>query len=407
MVELRRRYMPHRPQRTTLGTMPTGGRFRSGPSAHLPDDFREVLKNTATCHRNQDAPRRAKRPSRRAPSTLVRRGAGGRVHHRRGHHARAVGSEKGRGSGGFGDARRNLQEIEAREPGDHLVFREAQPAAEGLHCLLDRSAVDVRGGAQADDPDARGAHFDREVLGQRFDRAERRADGGCSLDMAARRAAGQEQDDAGLLRRHAARRGARGDELRLYDRHEGRHEFVDRQLDGVLAVAILVRRGTDGVENDVDAAGLLRDGLDVGVNGGAVGSFDLRRVRATAVRRKRLAAVSTFAFVHPARKTSAPSAANSPATAAPIDPPAPNTMARLSFRRDELIMRCSFNEMAGEASLLRGGRFRRQRAKWRHAAVATTSPTFADKTFEACGARQKSAAPRNGSASCQLRGAGR
>src|SRR5882672_11719266 len=42
----------------------------------------------------------------------------------------------------------------------------------------------------------------------------------------------------------------------------------------------------------------------------------------------RSATASTFDRVRPARKTSAPSAANSLATAAPIEPPAPNITAR-------------------------------------------------------------------------------
>src|SRR5262245_21997371 len=42
--------------------------------------------------------------------------------------------------------------------------------------------------------------------------------------------------------------------------------------------------------------------------------------------------------VRPAKKTSAPSAASSVATAEPIEPPAPNTTARLSRNTDEVII---------------------------------------------------------------------
>src|SRR5215472_96778 len=52
---------------------------------------------------------------------------------------------------------------------------------------------------------------------------------------------------------------------------------------------------------------------------------------------------STLGLVRPARKTSAPSAANSFATAAPIEPPAPNTTACFSCRIGELLMDSSID----------------------------------------------------------------
>src|SRR5271154_6577962 len=54
-----------------------------------------------------------------------------------------------------------------------------------------------------------------------------------------------------------------------------------------------------------------------------------------------LATVSTLAKVRPPRKTSAPSIASSLATAAPIEPPAPNTTARLPCKASEADIRIS------------------------------------------------------------------
>src|SRR5216683_2303965 len=50
------------------------------------------------------------------------------------------------------------------------------------------------------------------------------------------------------------------------------------------------------------------------------------------------ATASTLDLLRPDRNTSAPSAANSLATAAPTEPPAPNTTAYFPFRREELVM---------------------------------------------------------------------
>jgi hypothetical protein len=100
--------------------------------------------------------------------------------------------------------------------------------------------------------------------------------------------ADQEEDDAGTLRRHPSRRGASGDELRSNDRRERSHEFVDRQPNGVLAVAVLMRRWADSVEDDVDAARVVRHGLDVGLDRGTVGRIDLRGVRVASVHRDSL-----------------------------------------------------------------------------------------------------------------------
>src|SRR5215813_9966530 len=58
------------------------------------------------------------------------------------------------------------------------------------------------------------------------------------------------------------------------------------------------------------------------------------------------ATASTFDLFRPDKKTSAPSDANSFATAAPIEPPAPNTIARFPCKNGELFITPSLEPLA-------------------------------------------------------------
>src|SRR6516225_4322563 len=93
--------------------------------------------------------------------------------------------------------------------------------------------------------------------------------------MGPRRAAGEEDDDAGTLRDHAPRRAACGDELRSQN-GLGDHELRDGQVDRGLAVAVFGDAGSGRVELDVDPSGLLDDPVEVLVNGAVVEGVDDR-----------------------------------------------------------------------------------------------------------------------------------
>src|SRR5262249_32889010 len=62
-----------------------------------------------------------------------------------------------------------------------------------------------------------------------------------------------------------------------------------------------------------------------------------------------LATASKLAFVRPAKKTRTPSAANSFATAAPMEPPAPKTTAFLSCKTRVFMSYSDSSEAAGVA----------------------------------------------------------
>src|SRR6516162_1568719 len=93
--------------------------------------------------------------------------------------------------------------------------------------------------------------------------------------MGSRRAAGEEDDDAGTLRDHAPRRAAGGDELRGHDRL-GDHELGDGQVDRGLAVAVFGDAGPGRVELDVESSSLLDDPVEVLVNSVVVEGVDDR-----------------------------------------------------------------------------------------------------------------------------------
>src|SRR5215467_6158031 len=93
--------------------------------------------------------------------------------------------------------------------------------------------------------------------------------------MGPRRAAGEEDDDAGTLRDHAPRRTAGGDELRGQHGLRGQ-ELRDGQVDRGLAVAVFGDAGPGRVEFDVDSSGLLDDPVEVVVNGAVVEGVDDR-----------------------------------------------------------------------------------------------------------------------------------
>jgi len=130
------------------------------------------------------------------------------------------------------------------------------------------------------------------------------------------------------------RRAAGGDELRGQDGLGGQ-ELGDGQVDRGLAVAVFGDAGPGRVEFDVDSSGLLDDLVEVVVNGAVVEGVDDRvagRPPGSVICR---VTASRVLSVRPARKTSPPSTPNFRATAAPMEPPAPNTRARLSFNRGE------------------------------------------------------------------------
>src|SRR5919201_2810678 len=93
--------------------------------------------------------------------------------------------------------------------------------------------------------------------------------------MGPRRAAGEEDDDAGTLPDHAPRRTAGGDELRGQN-GEGNRKLLDRQVDRGLAVAVLGDAGSGRVDLDVDSSSLLNDPLEVLVNRAVVEGVDDR-----------------------------------------------------------------------------------------------------------------------------------
>src|SRR5215469_17246390 len=93
--------------------------------------------------------------------------------------------------------------------------------------------------------------------------------------MGPRRAAGEEDDDAGALRNHAPRRTAGGDELRGQN-GLGDHELRDGQVDRGLAVAVFGDAGSGRVEFDVDSSSLLDDSVEVLVNRAVVEGIDYR-----------------------------------------------------------------------------------------------------------------------------------
>jgi len=148
------------------------------------------------------------------------------------------------------------------------------------------------------------------------------------------RAAGEEDDDAGTLRDHAPRRTAGGDELRGQN-GLGDRKFRHGQVDCGLAVAVFGDAGPGCVELDVDSSSLLNDPVEVLVDRAVVEGVD-DRVAGPAARLGDLPGDSSESALGPAGKeTSAPSAPNLRATAAPMEPPAPNTTARLSFKMGE------------------------------------------------------------------------
>src|SRR5258708_987628 len=93
--------------------------------------------------------------------------------------------------------------------------------------------------------------------------------------MRSRRAAGEEDYDAGTLRDHASRRTAGGDELRGQN-GLGNLELRDRQIDRGLSIAVLDDPGAGRVELDVDASSLLNDPVEILVNGAVVEGVEYR-----------------------------------------------------------------------------------------------------------------------------------
>src|SRR4029453_950269 len=99
--------------------------------------------------------------------------------------------------------------------------------------------------------------------------------------MGPRRAAREEDDDAGTLPDHSPRRTAGGDELGGQD-GLGNRKLLDRQLDRGLAIAVFGDAGSGRVELDVDSSGLLNDPGEVLVNRAVVEGVDDRVVGAAA-----------------------------------------------------------------------------------------------------------------------------
>ena len=90
-----------------------------------------------------------------------------------------------------------------------------------------------------------------------------------------RRAAGEEDDDAGTLLDHASRRTAGGDKLRGQD-GLGDQKLRDGQVDRGFAVAVFGDAGAGRVELDVDSSGVLDDPVEVFFNGAVVEGVDYR-----------------------------------------------------------------------------------------------------------------------------------
>src|SRR5690348_13167011 len=95
------------------------------------------------------------------------------------------------------------------------------------------------------------------------------------------------------------------------------------------------RRGPGRVELDIDPAGLPGDLAEIAVHGVVVEGVDYRVAGPPAGIGDLPCDRVKRALGAAGEKTSAPSALNCRATAAPMDPPAPNTTACLSFRMGE------------------------------------------------------------------------
>src|SRR5215469_1576945 len=138
-----------------------------------------------------------------------------------------------------------------------------------------------------------------------------------------------------------ARRGAGGDKARPYHCCERQHELFHWQIHSVLPFPYSLARGP--------AASRMMSILPLCFTMPSKYSLTAESLRVSITAACALppcspiclATASRLDFVRPDRKTSAPSAANSFATAAPMEPPAPNTTACLPCRISELFIAIS------------------------------------------------------------------
>src|SRR5262249_4900794 len=87
-----------------------------------------------------------------------------------------------------------------------------------------------------------------------------------AFDMAACRTAREENDHAGTPFDHLTGSGTCSDELRFQHGIHENHEFINREVNGILSDAVIADARSDGVELDIDGAVLTYDLFDILIN---------------------------------------------------------------------------------------------------------------------------------------------
>src|SRR5215467_5932938 len=262
----------------------------------------------------------------------------GCVDHSPGQHACTVGSDQYRCIRRILDSRGNPQKVGLRDLRHRLVLRNVQLAGQKIHRVLNAPAVGVGQRSKAHDPDAKGADLEGQISGEILDSAKCRANRGRAQDMRPSRATGHKNDRSGVLLNHMARGGAGSDKARLYHRRSGTMNSSIGNSTAFFPFPYSLARGP--------AASRTISILPVCFTTPSMYwlTAAASRISVTAACAPPPLAVICFAtastvdLVRPDMKTSAPSAANSLATAEPIEPPAPKTTAYFPFSIGVLFM---------------------------------------------------------------------
>src|SRR5262249_23841963 len=154
--------------------------------------------------------------------------AGSSVYDRPSQHARTVGSDQDRCIRRILDGRRNLQKVGLRDLRNRLVPCDVQLARQKVHRAW-MDLLSTLATVRMQTTLTSNGLTSKARFAARFSIPPNAAPiCNCSRHVRAGRAASDQDDHAGVLLDHMARRGAGGDKARSYNRRERHHELFNR-----------------------------------------------------------------------------------------------------------------------------------------------------------------------------------